>query len=1091
MRVFLHHPTAPHRLVLSAVLFVIVGVARSAFCQAPVITSQPASRAVAPGLATTIQATATGTNLSYQWQLNGADVPGATRSSLALSNISASTYGTYNLIVTNGAGTMLSSNAVVIPSNLAIWGTNDAAVPLSASNVIAVSVGNNSNGVAVYSGPAPALALRPDGQIVLLSSSASGWGDFYPPVSNAVAVAASDGGALVLLSDGKAIAGGSEFPPSDAFIQLVGFSLGGVGVKSDGTVEAWSGVYPPADTNIPPGLSHVAAVAGGYMHSVALKDDGTVVGWGWNTNELKYQPGPAFAPSYLPKLTAVASGTFHNLGLCTNGNVVIWGSADGAVTNIPPTATNVCAVSANHGMSAVLRRDGTIVCWGKTSSLSNVPPVITNAVSVAVGYQTAYAVLNDGKPLLTKLPVGTTAYIGRDYTFTASAAGVAPISFQWSFNGTNIADATDASLTLSNLSLANDGLYAVAVSNALGIAQSITAHLKVSNFPSGFPTTAPPPAQTNLFGTKVILVTSAIGNGPMRYQWQFNGTNLPGATNSDLVFDSFSPANSGIYSVSPNNGFRVSTTQFCSFLKTFGPPVPDPGPPVALSNTVSVAMGGMPSSPSPINSYFALSSDGRVTGWGPGASASIPPSLTNSFITAISGTADYCVGLRQDGTVAAWGNPILSSGVTNVPSYATNIASISVGGYLVCAVQSNGNVVRWPGSSPAFLTNVAEISQGGENSLALHSDGTVISFNGNSLIPNVPPAATNAIKVSVGYANIVLKADGTVVTWSSYQPFWNPSLPLTNIVSISAGALHCVALRGDGTVFTWGLYNRGVGGMAYLPTEITNGVQVASQWDVDLVLLGDGSPAITIQPLDRNLKTGETAALHAREAGRQPMAYQWFLNGNAVSGATDHSLAFTNARLADAGFYQVVISNSVGMATSRVAQVTVTAGPPVISSQPQPITALGGSTVNFHVGASGLGPFSYQWRQRATNNLGSNSDLLTLAQVSRSNSGLYSVVVSNDFGSTTSSNAQLRVLVPQLFSQPVVLPNGSVNITSGDCDGGFLTSNYLSGFTAQASSNLVNWVTVTNSLTVTNGMLLLTDPQQTNFSQRFYRIVEQ
>jgi hypothetical protein len=61
---------------------------------------------------------------------------------------------------------------------------------------------------------------------------------------------------------------------------------------------------------------------------------------------------------------------------------------------------------------------------------------------------------------------------------------------------------------------------------------------------------------------------------------------------------------------------------------------------------------------------------------------------------------------------------------------------------------------------------------------------------------------------------------------------------------------------------------------------------------------------------------------------------------------------------------------------------------------------------------------------------------------------------------------------------------------SGDVDGGVLTTNELPALTAQASSNLVDWVTLPNVLSITNGFLLLQDEGQTNYQSRYYRIVE-
>ena len=48
----------------------------------------------------------------------------------------------------------------------------------------------------------------------------------------------------------------------------------------------------------------------------------------------------------------------------------------------------------------------------------------------------------------------------------------------------------------------------------------------------------------------------------------------------------------------------------------------------------------------------------------------------------------------------------------------------------------------------------------------------------------------------------------------------------------------------------------------------------------------------------------------------------------------------------------------------------------------------------------------------------------------------------------------------------------------------------LPAFEAQASTNLVNWETLTNALSLTNGSLLLRDPNTANLPQRYYRVVE-
>jgi hypothetical protein len=146
--------------------------------------------------------------------------------------------------------------------------------------------------------------------------------------------------------------------------------------------------------------------------------------------------------------------------------------------------------------------------------------------------------------------------------------------------------------------------------------------------------------------------------------------------------------------------------------------------------------------------------------------------------------------------------------------------------------------------------------------------------------------------------------------------------------------------------------------------------------------------------------------------------------------------------------------------------------------------------VQLSVVAVGNPPPSFQWWQNETNPVGGNSPTLTLTNVGRAQDGVYFVTVANATGGVTSSNAVLKVLVPQLLGSPVLLPNGSLQITSSDINGGTLSPSDVPNFEVQASSNLVNWVTVPNALVLTNGALVLQDNSRTNHPDRFYRIVE-
>jgi hypothetical protein len=108
----------------------------------PVITSQPASRTNVFGSTATFAVSATGSNPAYQWRKNGANlansgnISGALSTSLTLSGITLSDAGNYTVVVTNSAGAVTSSVAVLTViqagSALAVASSANPALPATA-----------------------------------------------------------------------------------------------------------------------------------------------------------------------------------------------------------------------------------------------------------------------------------------------------------------------------------------------------------------------------------------------------------------------------------------------------------------------------------------------------------------------------------------------------------------------------------------------------------------------------------------------------------------------------------------------------------------------------------------------------------------------------------------------------------------------------------------------------------------------------------------------------------------------------------------------------------------------------------------------
>ncbi|HKW28175.1 MAG TPA: immunoglobulin domain-containing protein, partial [Verrucomicrobiae bacterium] len=153
-------------------------------------------------------------------------------------------------------------------------------------------------------------------------------------------------------------------------------------------------------------------------------------------------------------------------------------------------------------------------------------------------------------PVITTQPTNQTVVVGRTATFSVSANGTAPLSYQWLFNTTNIVGATNASLALNNTQLTNAGTYAVVVSNLAGSARSSNATLTVLA-----PVTiiTQPTNQTVYVGSTASFGVNASGALPFGYQWNFNQTNIANATNATLVLTNAQLNQAGNYAVLVTN----------------------------------------------------------------------------------------------------------------------------------------------------------------------------------------------------------------------------------------------------------------------------------------------------------------------------------------------------------------------------------------------------------------------------------------------------------------------------------------------------------------------------------------------------------
>lgn len=463
----------------------------------PFMVTAPASLVLPANATARFSVTAIGSEpFTYQWLFNTNNIiSGATSSVLTLANIHAPNAGTYQVIVSNAYGSFTSERAtltVVSPSMVVGWGygaQGQTTFPLSLTNAVAIAAGYYHS-----------LVLRSNGTVLAFGAGTANTGSFpnygqsqVPAnLSNVVAIAAGPYHSLALKADGTLIGWGynlygqASSPPG--LSNVVALAAGGnhsLALGSDGTVFGW-GRGSEGQTTPPVQATNIIAVAAGANHCLALNDAGAVFAWGDNSF------GQTNIPGGLSNAVAVACGYGNSLALRADGTVVAWGHDSSHESDVPSGLSNVVAISAGSQHSMALKADGSVAVWGSTANgMISVAASLSQVVSIAAGGLHSVAILNDGSPFIFAQPMSRSLYTGANTRLRIAAMGAPLLTYQWQFNGTDIAGATDTQLILTNIALSASGTYKCAVQNPLGSLLSLPANLTVWRSMPVFETGAP------------------------------------------------------------------------------------------------------------------------------------------------------------------------------------------------------------------------------------------------------------------------------------------------------------------------------------------------------------------------------------------------------------------------------------------------------------------------------------------------------------------------------------------------------------------------------------------------------------------------
>lgn len=1023
----------------------------------PGIATQPQSQAVTVGQAASFSVVASGTTpFTYQWYLNTAMLGrGSTSSTYTDSNVKTGDAGDYTVVVANAAGSVTSVVATLTvyvppsisgqPSSAAAVQDQTASFSVTASGSPVLSYQWNVNGTNLIDGPN--ISGSATATLTLSNVQPAQAGNVFVVITNLGGSIISHVKTLTVYVPATITNQPQSLTVTQS--QTAWFSVGAVGTPNLSyqwylnNVKMGSGSTSPTLT-----LSSVGTNNAGNYTVVVNNDYGSVTSAVAALTVLvpaQIATQPTSQALILGQDASFSVGAFGDAPLSYQ-----WSFNGGALSGATTSALALSNVQTNQAGNYTVLVANT---WGTVTS--------SNATL------TVYV-----PPAITMQPLSQTVTQGLTASLSVVASGTTPFSYQWQYLGNNVAGATDATLVLANVQLAQAGNYSVAVSNVAGMAASAPAFLTVIPPPGNDQPTMQGLVAHLTFDTDLTdssgrgnhaaavgapnLVPGFIGTGAFNPFTQ-NGTNnyATFGTPSDLSFGATSDFSIAFWARLPAGGWGgasyteppfIGNKNFHSYANVGW--VLATGPDGKLEWNYTEAL------PNVQHNYFGPAGAFGNPAWHHVA-VTFQRGLINTATTYLDGVSVSTVSIGLLSTSIDTGLPtnIGNDGTGNYPTaygYFTNAFGIPTNGLAM------DDVGIW--RRALLPTEIGAIYNAG---LAGQDLATVTSANLTTAV--LPRISQQPVSLEVIAGSPVTFS----VTASGPAPFgcqWFANgIPITGATSTSL-TLSNVQPAQAGSYFV----------------VLTN--SAASLTSAVAALTVDAPPSITAPPENQTVTPGQSASFSIVAAGTGLLGYQWLFNGTPLVGATTAALALSNVQATDAGSYTAVVTNSWGSVTSAVATLTVLV-PPGITTQPQSLTVIQGNSASFSIMASGTAPLSYQWSLNGTDLSGATSSTLTLNTVQPTDAGSYAAVVTNVAGSVTSTVAALAVT-------PSTLPSfDSAGMTSS----GFtmqLSVPMGSTYVILASTNLQDWTPISTNVALTSSAVL-TDATATNSSRRYYRVILQ
>jgi hypothetical protein len=413
-------------------------------------------------------------------------------------------------------------------------------------------------------------------------------------------------------------------------------------------------------------------------------------------------------------------------------------------------------------------------------------------------------------------------------------------------------------------------------------------------------------------GQSQTFQISYTGTAPFTFQWFNDGSEIDNST-STLTLSNVTAEHAGVYT------FRITNEYGNASLDAVTLSVISPIRILSQSGVVKITEG------QPLNLVFAFS-------------GTEPVSIQWFKDEVVLDNVDSNVLLKEGAEISDSG--VYSFTVSNELGTAeSNPIPVTVNEYIAPPFVTQFMVSPNPALVGSSLALTTAVSGDGPFTFNWYRDSVLLATTDLPLYSIESVTDEDSGEYTVTVSNRVDKDKSSPVSVSVVTPVSITDLPVDTLIMEKSPLELSVTVTGGGQItYTWYRNNKKIDG-ATSSTYRVPSATFSDTGDYHVVVSNGAStvksatasvlvtpfiepPSILIQPKSKRVNLGDPSSLVVSATGAEPLKYQWYLNGNAITGAIKNFILFDSFKVVDTGIYTVTVTNDAGSVTSEPASLS-------------------------------------------------------------------------------------------------------------------------------------------------------------------------